>query len=309
MPNLFAIGKKYGKSREMGPNYSDIVYFLEVSGTENISRAAERLGITQPSLSLAIQRLEGVLGSPLLVRSKSGVKLTSTGRRFVNQGRALVQEWDKIKSEAVKAESEISGQYTIGCHPSVALYSVPFFVEAMLEEFPKLELKFSHDLSRNLTEEVISFKTDFAIVVNPVRHPDLVIRPLCKDLVTFWTRRNPSNLQNIKSNNAVLICDPSLLQTQDILKKTSRKGVKFDRIVTSPNLEVVTSLVASGAGVGILPTRVATAQKSLGLKRLTEKLPSFEDRISLIYRVDAQNTEAGKNLARFIESRLTRAFA
>src|SRR6187399_1079372 len=108
----------------MLPSSSEIKYFLEVSTALNISRAAERLGISQPSLSLAIRRLEDTIGTDLLVRSKSGVKLTKAGERFALQARSLIEEWDKLKGSIHESEEKVSGRFIIGCHASVALYSL-----------------------------------------------------------------------------------------------------------------------------------------------------------------------------------------
>lgn len=286
----------------MMPSASELQYFVEVAGTLNVSRAAERLGISQPTLSLAIQRLEGGIGTPLLIRTKSGVKLTHAGQKLVAQARALLLDWERIRSDALRDEEEIRGRYTIGCHPSVALYSLPGFLPKLLEDNPNLEVKLSHDLSRKITEDVISFKVDFGIVVNPWEHPDLVIKPIAKDEVTLWAAKKPSALQDPSTGKAVLICDPELLQSQSILKQLSKRGLDFERTLTSSNLEVITGLVAAGAGVGILPSRVATRIKALGLTPVWKDSPKFLDRICLIFRADAQRSKASRLLARTIET-------
>ncbi len=64
----------------MIPSPTDLKYFMEVAQTQNVSRAAERLGISQPSLSLAIRRMEQSVGAPLLIRSKRGVTMTQAGK-------------------------------------------------------------------------------------------------------------------------------------------------------------------------------------------------------------------------------------
>jgi Flp pilus assembly protein TadD len=69
----------------------------------------------------------------------------------------------------------------------VALYSLKHFLPDLLGEFPALELNLQHDLSRRVTEAVVSLRVDIGIVVNPAPHPDLVLRKLCTDEVTFWT--------------------------------------------------------------------------------------------------------------------------
>lgn len=117
----------------MIPSPAELHYFVEVANTLNISRAAERLGISQPSLSLAVRRLEDALGVELLVRNKSGVNLTRAGQKFVLQARQLLHEWERLSSEAVRAESTLTGRYTIGCHSSVALYSLPGFLPKLMQ--------------------------------------------------------------------------------------------------------------------------------------------------------------------------------
>lgn len=285
----------------MLPSPAELHYFIEVTNTLNVSRAAERLGISQPTLSLAIQRLESAFGAPLLIRTKSGVRLTHAGQKLVTQARTLLHEWDKIREDALRDENEIRGRYIIGCHPSVALYSLPSFVGKLLSENPSLEIKLVHDLSRRITEDVISFKVDFGIVVNPWQHPDLVIKPLCKDEVTLWVSKKPSELQDPYSGNGVLICDADLVQTQFILKQLSKRGMEFKRVMNSTSLEVITALVAANAGMGILPGRVATRIKAQGLKPFGKDSPFFQDRICLVYRADVQKSKASRQLARTIE--------
>ncbi len=286
------------------PSSSEIRYFLEVAGTLNISRAAERLGISQPSLSLAIQRLEDAVGTGLLVRGKSGVQLSQAGKKFALQARSLVEEWERLRNSVIEDEEKIAGRFTIGCHPSVALYTLPEFLGGLLNSYPDLEITLSHDLSRKVTEGVVSFKIDFGLVVNPVRHPDLVIKKVLEDEVSFWTGPVKTDANNLKSADAILICDADLLQTQSLLKGARRSSLDFRRIVTSSNLEVITSLVASGCGVGILPERVATRNQALGLKKAGTGMPSFKDEICLVYRADAQRSKASKIVVEAIQKSL-----
>lgn len=282
----------------MLPSASDLKYFIEVSSTGNLSRAAERLGISQPSLTLSIQRLEKEVGVDLLIRSKRGVALTPAGKRLLAQGRFLLQEWEKVREAATKSQSEVSGSYVLGCHPSVALYSLPHFMPELLEKFPDLEIKVSHDLSRKVTESVISMNLDLGIVVNPVQHPDLIIKKLCDDEVTFWTAPGSRSIQSPSSEAGVLICDPELLQTQDLIKKLggSKEGFSYRRTLFSSNLEVISNLVASGSGYGILPGRVAKRVRNPKLKKI-RGAPIFKDEICLVYRVENRKVRAIQEIA------------
>jgi len=155
----------------MTPSFSDITYFIEVASTLNITRAAGRLGVTQPTLSAAIKRLEATLGIDLLVRSKSGVQLTKAGIEFVTKSRQLLLNWDQIKADVLNTRDAICGEYIIGCHPSVALYSLSGFLPGLISVNRELSIKLVHDLSRKITEKVINFEADFGIVINPIKHP------------------------------------------------------------------------------------------------------------------------------------------
>lgn len=288
----------------MIPSPSELKYFLEVSQTLNLSRAAERLGISQPTLSVAIQRLENSVGTDLFVRTKTGVRLTQSGHKLEAQVKHLMAEWEKIRADAIRNEEELHGRYTLGCHPSVALFALPRFLPQIIRDNPGFELKLVHDHSRKITEDVVSFRVDFGIVVNPVEHPDLVIRHLCDDEVTLWTGPGSAPEQDPFSGKGVLICDTDLLQTQSLIQQMARKGMVFKRTLTTSSLEVITSLVASCAGVGLLPGRVAGRDKALGLRPLRTDGPKFMDQICLVYRADAQKSKASRTILKIIERSL-----
>ncbi len=275
----------------MMPSPAELSYFMEVATALNLSRAAERIGISQPTLSLAIQRLEHSIGVPLLIRSKRGVTLTQAGKQLHLHTKGLLQSWDSVRGRALASTHEIQGSFTIGCHASVALYSLPGVMSDLLEENPKLEIRFVHDLSRKIEERVVQTEIDVGLVVNPMRHPDLIVRPLTTDEVTFWVGKGNRTTQDFKSGGAVLICDPDLLQAQSLLKKLKKSGVRYQRIVSSSSLEVITELTASGAGIGIIPGRVAEAASIKGLQRI-KNAPVFSDEISLIYRVENRGVKS-----------------
>jgi len=288
----------------MMPSSSDLQYFLAVAETRNISRAAERLGITQPSLSLSIQRLERCVGVSLLLRGKTGVQLTRTGQKLRGQAQSMLAEWERITIEAQKDETTIRGTFSIGCHPSVALYGLPHFLPKLMAQHPGIELRLDHDLSRRITESVISYKTDFGIVINPVSHPDLVVKKLAHDQVSLWTATKPSGFQNPLNGDGVLIFEPDLHQSQRLLREFSKARWTFKRHVTTSNLEVIASLVAEGVGAGILPSLVARRQKTLGLRPWSATGPKVRDQIALIYRADAQKSLAGRTIAKAIETEI-----
>lgn len=277
----------------MLPSGPDLGYFISVAQLGSMSRAATRLGIAQPSLTLAIQRLEGNIGTPLFVRSRQGVTLTKAGERLLADSRDLLQRWEALKNEVISTTNEVRGRFVIGCHPSVGIYSLPLFLPQLLRDNPRLEIHLVHDLSRTITQKVIQLEADVGIVVNPSPHPDLVIRSLAKDEVTLWKTKD-------LKNEDVLICEPSLLQTQDILRKLNRQGRKFQRTIECASLEVIVHMAMSGAGQAILPERVARSGET-GLKAVPGA-PKFNDDICLIYRSEHRNVRAIQALSQAIQT-------
>lgn len=278
----------------MLPSAQDLKYFLELSETRNYSRAAERLGISQPSLSVAMQRLELLFGVPLMHRSKRGAELTQAGRQLVPRAKRLLDSWEGIRSEVIASERDMQGNYTLGCHVSVAAYSLPLFLPAVHAEFPKLEIRLVHDLSRRILEQVVRMEVDLGLVINPVPHPDLVLKRIASDEVTLWAPRKPKFKANSEAGG-VLFCDLDLAQTKDLLGKMKRAGLSFGRVVHSSSLEVIAELAASGAGAALLPARVAQLNHGSALSPVPGA-PVFHDELYIAYRHENRGNKALETL-------------
>lgn len=281
---------------------NELIYFVELTHTLNFSRASERIGISQPSLSTAIKRLEHSIGTELFIRSKNGVTMTQAGKRLLAHTRQLLQLWDTVKSESLASHHEVQGSILLGCHPSVALYSLHKFLPDLFSSYPQLEVKLKHDLSRKILEGVINLSIDLGIIVNPVKHPDLILHKLYDDKITLWQTTEARNAnQDFQSGHAVIICDPELTQTQALLKKLHKIGFKYRRMITTSSLEVIASLTAHGGGIGILPTSVAASSHPETLKPLP-KMPSYHDEIYLAYRHENRNIKAVQTIISAIKS-------
>jgi DNA-binding transcriptional LysR family regulator len=255
-------------------NLTDLKYFLEVAKTGNITRASERLGVTQPSITLALKRLEEKTGIILLERSRKGTSLTRQGEGLFKIGERMLLEWERDTRMIAQGQMEPMGRYTIGVHSSVAQYTLSGFLPALLEKYPELEFELIHDLSRKITEQVISRECDIGLVINTIPHPDLVIHKLLTDEVTLF--KHPAY------KGDVLILDPALKQSQSLLKNV-RKVFEYKREIHSSSLDVIRDLCENKAGMAILPTRVATLSDKI---KAVPNAPIIKDELSLIYRVE-----------------------
>jgi len=173
----------------------------------------------------------------------------------------------------------------------------------LLRIHPDLQVGLVHDTPVRVTEDVVNFKVDFGIVPEPMRHPDLVIKRICSDEIRMWVGDGNHPTQDPQSGQAVLVYDPAVFWRF----VDAKRKITFRRIITATNFALVARLVAAGAGIGILPNRVAVALGTAGMRPLSQDLTSLSHDICLIYRSDAQRSPAGRRLARDIEKTLREA--
>lgn len=287
----------------MLPTATDLTYFLAVAETLNIRRAAERLRIAQPSLSIAVRRLEDALGVALLIRFKSGVQLTQAGERFVKKAHGLLEEWDKVCTEAVKDELEVRGRYVIGAPLDLGLIALPESLAKLLRSHPNLQIELADETPMRVSEDVVSFKIDFGIVPNPLRHPDLVIRRICSDEFRLWVSDSGHPTQDPQSGQAVLLYNPDVFRW---FAGAVRK-ITFAHTVTTTSSILVARMVAAGVGIGALPTGVAERLSTTELRPLSRDLLSLPHEICFIYRSDVQRSPASRQLARELEGAVREA--
>ncbi len=274
---------------------TELYYFNEVCHTLNFSRASERLGISQPSLSLAIKRLETFIGTPLFLRIKTGVKLTKAGRQLHTHSHALLTLWERVKAESLASCQEVQGSITLGCHPTVARHILPQLLPDFFAAYPHVEIALVHDLSRKIVEGVINLSIDVGIVVNPVRHPGIILKKLYDDEVGFW---QVNGYQCSWEQGGIIICDPALMQTQQILTTLREQGRSNYRLLTSSNLDVIASLVSSGTGIGILPHSVVKMTQEVLIP--VSNMPCYHDEIYLAYRPEQRDIMVLKVLIKAI---------
>ena len=99
----------------------EIKYFLEISKHKNISKATQKLGLTQPALTTAIKKIEGYLGCPVFYRLKYGIELTEAGQILLEESQIMTDQWNMLRSKISHTQKNLVGNVSIGCHPTVGL--------------------------------------------------------------------------------------------------------------------------------------------------------------------------------------------
>jgi DNA-binding transcriptional LysR family regulator len=273
----------------MTPTSIEIRYFVEVYQMRHVSKAALRLGVTQPTLTQCLKKLEDKLEAKLFHRTKQGVVPTAEGTLFYGKAKALLDYWQEVQRTVQDSQNETQGRFTIGCHQSVGAYSIPTLLERMHARAPNIEINLVHDFSRKVTEGIVSYNIDLGYVVNPPKHPDLVLKKIGHDRVTFWKKKGAGPLPKR------IFADRTQQQIEQLLGKTYRKEFQEWTLVQSTSLELIRTMTHSGQGIGILPERVAKAD-GIDLVPYDKNLPSQGDEIYLAYRKEVLSSKAGRLL-------------
>lgn len=279
------------------PTPTEIAYFLELYANRHLSNSAIRLGVAQPSLTQSLQRLEGKVGAKLFVRTKRGLVPSSAGKHFYARAKTLLEDWQGLRGGIASLGQELKGRFRIGCHAAVGAYALPPLLRKLNAAAPGIEIDLAHDFSRKLAERLIACEIDLAYVVNPVRHPDLVLLKVGEDRVTFWKKRGA------KAPPRRILRDPDGNAFERLRDRNRVKAFDGWTMLHSSSLELVRTLALDGQGVAVLPERVAVADSG-ALAPYDPGIVPLRDEIYLAYRKDMLSGKASRALVDFAKAPL-----
>lgn len=145
----------------------ELKYFLAVAREQNISRAAEYLYITQPSLSRQMQNLEHEIGKKLFIRGRKKITLTETGVLLRKRAEELVSLYEKTENEIITSTVDISGEIYIGAGESYAICVIAEVTKKLQNDYPGIRLSITSGDSNDIMEKLDKGLIDFGVLVEP----------------------------------------------------------------------------------------------------------------------------------------------
>ncbi|WP_375237885.1 LysR family transcriptional regulator [Aurantibacter sp.] len=240
---------------------TQLEYVLAVAEHQNFTKAAEHRFVTQPTLSMQIQKLEDQLDILIFDRSKKPIELTEVGKRIVAQARNIVNESYRIQDIVDQQKGFIGGEFKLGIIPTVMPTLLPMFLKNFIKKYPKVKLK----IEELTTEEIISRLNDghldAAIAATPLECDTLKERPLYYEPFVGYIPEN----HRLKSKTKLDVSD---LDLEDMLLLEDghcfRDGVinlckvfknKKDETfqLESGSIETLIKLSNEGLGMTLLP--------------------------------------------------------
>jgi LysR family hydrogen peroxide-inducible transcriptional activator len=264
-------------------------YFVAVAETGGFVKGAQRCGVTQPSLSQQIRKLENELGVTLFDRSSRGAVATEAGRALLPRAQRILAEVRETIS-GVKEDVEAGhGPLSVGAIPTIAPYLMPPVLSRFLNDHPECELTVREDLTERLIEAVVDHELDAAVMSTPVDHPALHVEVIGREpLLVVAPAGSPLparlRVEDLTDEPAVVLHEVHCLG-QQIADFCNTARLRRRIVCRSTQLPTVLSLVGLGLGVSIVPEMAA--QQDSNPSRVYRPLHARPEReIAVVRRTD-----------------------
>lgn len=273
-------------------------YFLAVAEAGHMTRAAERLGIQQPPLSLQIKALETELGVGLFKRHPKGVSLTDAGRQFEQEARRLMDEMAAMQARMARVARGELGVLNVGFTSSAAAHAfTPEALRACRRAWPGITLSIREDHAAGITEAVAAGRLHCGLIRVPVSQPDhlsfevllrepvVVALPVDHPLAAGTRAGRGLALTEVRQEGFILVRQPgapglyaNLLALCEAQGFRPRIAAEVERMVTSLNL------VAAGAGIAVVPASMRGLHPQAVVYRPLADGTPLDAPLTLVYR-------------------------
>jgi LysR family hydrogen peroxide-inducible transcriptional activator len=270
---------------------NELRYIVAVAQERSFGRAAGKCFVSQPALSVAIQKLEEELGASLFERGKNEVTPTPVGARVVEQAQKVLEEAARIRELAQAGRNQLVGTFKLGVIYTVAPYLLPDLIPALHERAPQMPLEIEENLTENLETALKSGKIDAAIIALPFNPPGVVTEFLYEEpfqvvvpLGHKWAKRKSIAPSELPHEHTILLNVGHCFRDQ-VLDSCPELNRSDSQITRTSSLETVRNMVASGLGVSVLPRDALTPKyHSQLVVPIPFTRPTPSRRVALAYR-------------------------
>lgn len=250
-------------------NLRDLRYLLAVVEHGHFGRAAEACGVSQPTLSVQVRKLEELLGVDLFERGGKTVAPTAACERLIGHVRAAVAEADAILAVARDLRDPLAGRFRLGIIPTLAPYLLPLVFAPLRAALPALEVEPWEDQTAALTERLRAHELDAALLATEVDGPDLLSRPLfAEPFLAALPPEHPLATRAVVAEeelarDILVLADGHCLRDQ-ALAACGQSGA-LGGTLRAASLSTLLNMVAAGYGTTLIPGLAAGAAQDAGL--------------------------------------------
>lgn len=291
-------------------------YLIALADTAHFRRAAERCGVSQPSLSAQIQNIEGELGAQLLERGRAGVALTPIGREVVDRARRVMDEVQGIADFASSAASGLVGTIRLGAKPTLGPYLLPHIVTSLHSENPDLKLYVREGAPRELEFELARGDHDVILAQLPVQGTELVTQRLFREPLYLalpaghpLARHDRVQSQDLKGLQ-VLSLSPQYHLHDQITSLCQEFDATLRRDYEGTSLDALRTMVGMDMGVTFVPALYARSEIKPDSEVVVRPIAGrpISRSVGLVWRKSAGRARAFVEIADIIKAVVRRKF-
>ncbi|MFD7013425.1 LysR family transcriptional regulator [Streptomyces sp. NPDC059928] len=289
--------------------FQQLLYFVAVAETRHFTRAAERVHVSQPSLSQQIKALENELGAELFSRARGNIALTDAGEALLPLARRILADADTARIEVQELAQLRRGRVRLGATPSLCTGLLPDVLRSFHDRHPGIQLLIEEGGSHDLVRELARGALDLALIVLPLpaASPALTtIELLQEDLVVVSSPAEPAPGSGPRVRIADLREAPLVMfrHGYDLRELTvaacRAEGFEPAFTVEGGEMDAVLGFVRAGLGVAVVPSMVAARAGDLRVTPLAP--PGLRRTIALAHRSDVDPPRAARELQRVLMS-------
>ena len=298
------------------PSLRQIEYLVALYETRHFRRAAEQVGVSQPTLSAQLKTMEARLGAQLVERNRSGVVFTPLGERLMDNARRILREVQEIRETALSYGQDFGGTIRLGLPPTIGPHLLPRILPDLHSAYPDLRLYVREDIPQRLPRALQDGRFDVLITPLPVRGQDLESLPVFREpLFIAMAADHPlagkTELERDDlSGQSILTLEAGhqLHEQAEAMCEEFGARLMFDFEGTS--LDTLRHMVAMGTGLSFLPGLYvhSVLKRDEAVKALQIRARAIHRTIGLVWRRTSALSSQYRKLADNVREAVERDF-
>ena len=293
---------------------TELKYIVAVARERHFGRAAEACFVSQPTLSVAIRKLEDELGVTIFERGGSEVGVTVIGQTLVSQAQKVLEESANLKELARHGNDPLAGALRVGVIHTIGPYLLPNLVPWHISCTPQMPLVLQENFTVKLIELLRQGEIDCAILALPLPEAGLATRALYDEPFVVvipashpWANRKSVSAEDLKQQNMLLLGSGHCFRDQVLevcpeLSRFAAASEGIQRTFEGSSLETIRHMVAAGIGITVMPlTAVPESERNNTLLRYIKfDKPVPDRRVVLAWRKSYPRMVAIETLAQAV---------
>ena len=280
--------------------------FYEIVREQSFTRAAAKLFLTQPAISLQLKALENELGETLIERNRRQLRLTLAGEIFFAHAKAILAQLEQARDDIAALKQVVRGRLAIGTSDTNCTYILPRLLAEFHARYPAVELDVRNRMSPEVGQLVLNDEVDFGLATLPVKHRDLVCESLFarRDVLicpldhALGARRRIALKQ--LAAYPFLVLERGSISRQLLEAAFQREGLALQVEMTLGGIEIIKRYVEIGLGIALVPEVAVAAEVAAGKVRAVQVNGLAKRQIGLIEHRRRQRTPATEAFLRLL---------